>query len=82
MSLVDIKVEFIFQVVFKQATWKSLVPFFPLSILLRLLHISLSPDGEIVNELLMSIGYLHGAQDEDCPVMQKILKMKPKYLEV
>ncbi len=30
--------------------------------------------GEIVNEFLMSIGYLPGAHDEDCPVFQEILK--------
>ncbi len=36
--------------------------------------------GEIVNEFLMSIGYLHGAHDEDCRVLQEIVKQNPKYL--
>ena len=35
--------------------------------------------GEIVNEFLMSIGYLPGAHDEDCAVYKKILKEKPKW---
>lgn len=30
--------------------------------------------GEIVNEFLMSTGYLPGAHDEDCPVFQKAIK--------
>lgn len=30
--------------------------------------------GEIVGEFLMSIGYLPGAHDEDCPIHQEILK--------
>ncbi|WP_336515551.1 DNA-3-methyladenine glycosylase I [Pollutibacter soli] len=33
--------------------------------------------GEIVNEFLMSAGYLPGAHDEDCPVYKKVLKEKP-----
>jgi DNA-3-methyladenine glycosylase I len=33
--------------------------------------------GEIVNEFLMSIGYLAGAHTKDCPVFKKILKTKP-----
>jgi len=33
--------------------------------------------GEIVNEFLMSIGYLPGAHSEDCPVQQAILKLEP-----
>jgi len=36
--------------------------------------------GEIVNEFLMSIGYLPGAHDEDCPVLQEIVKQNPKFL--
>lgn len=32
--------------------------------------------GEIVNELLMSTGYLPGAHTPDCPVYQRILKIK------
>lgn len=35
--------------------------------------------GEIVNEFLMSIGYLRGAHDEDCPVHQQIIKQKPMW---
>ncbi len=33
--------------------------------------------GEIVNEFLMSIGYLPGAHFMDCPVYEKVLKKKP-----
>ncbi len=33
--------------------------------------------GEIVNEFLMSIGYLHGAHTEDCLIYKKVLKAKP-----
>ena len=33
--------------------------------------------GEIVNEFLMSIGYLPGAHAIDCPVYKQILKEKP-----
>lgn len=33
--------------------------------------------GEIVNEFLMSTGYLPGAHDESCPVYKKVLKSKP-----
>lgn len=36
--------------------------------------------GEIVNEMLMSTGYLPGAHTEDCPVFKKILKLKPPFL--
>lgn len=36
--------------------------------------------GEIVNEFLMSSGYLPGAHSEDCPIHKKILKMKPKWM--
>ncbi|WP_192349948.1 DNA-3-methyladenine glycosylase I [Algoriphagus sp. Y33] len=35
--------------------------------------------GEIVNEFLMSIGYLHGAHDEDCPVYKQILEHQPMW---
>ncbi len=38
--------------------------------------------GEIVNEFLMSTGYLPGSHAEDCPVYKKILKLKPKWAEV
>jgi DNA-3-methyladenine glycosylase I len=33
--------------------------------------------GEIVNEFLMSTGYLPGAHIETCPIHQKLLKQKP-----
>ena len=35
--------------------------------------------GEIVNEFLMSTGYLPGAHDPDCPVHAAILKAKPMW---
>ena len=35
--------------------------------------------GEIVNEFLMSTGYLPGAHSEKCPVYKKVLKQKPKW---
>ena len=35
--------------------------------------------GEIVNEFLMSTGYLPGAHSEDCPVFKKVLREKPKW---
>lgn len=38
--------------------------------------------GEIVNEFLMSIGYLPGAHVADCSVYRKILKSKPVWLSV
>jgi len=37
--------------------------------------------GEIVNEFLMSIGYLPGAHAETCPVHKTILKTKPMWLK-
>jgi DNA-3-methyladenine glycosylase I len=37
--------------------------------------------GEIVNEFLMSIGYLRGAHDQECAVYNEIVKKKPKWLE-
>lgn len=36
--------------------------------------------GEIVNEFLMSIGFLRGAHDENCGVHSKILKKKPQWM--
>ncbi|MEO8720123.1 MAG: DNA-3-methyladenine glycosylase I [Ginsengibacter sp.] len=36
--------------------------------------------GEIVNEFLMSSGYLPGAHDESCTIYKKILKVKPAFL--
>ncbi len=35
--------------------------------------------GEIVNEFLMSIGYLPGAHQDFCPVYKKIIKAKPAW---
>ena len=35
--------------------------------------------GEIVNEFLMSTGYLPAAHEESCPVYKKILKAKPAW---
>ena len=35
--------------------------------------------GEIVNEFLMSIGYLPGAHHENCPVHQQVLREKPMW---
>lgn len=37
--------------------------------------------GEIVNEFLMSIGYLLGAHSENCPIHQKIIELKPMWLK-
>lgn len=37
--------------------------------------------GEIVNEFLMSSGYLPGAHTESCPVYQKVLKAGPPFLD-
>ena len=36
--------------------------------------------GEIVNEFLMSTGYLPGAHIESCPVYKKMVKKKPAFL--
>lgn len=38
--------------------------------------------GEIVNEFLMSIGYLPGAHAADCEIVQKIATQHPKWMEV
>jgi DNA-3-methyladenine glycosylase I len=38
--------------------------------------------GEIVNEFLMSIGYLSGAHSETCPVYQKIIEQQPLWLQI
>ncbi|MEO7120521.1 MAG: DNA-3-methyladenine glycosylase I [Ginsengibacter sp.] len=37
--------------------------------------------GEIVNEFLMSTGYLPGAHIESCPIYKKLVKMKPAFLK-
>ncbi|HEX4850950.1 MAG TPA: DNA-3-methyladenine glycosylase I [Puia sp.] len=36
--------------------------------------------GEIVNEFLLSTGYLPGAHDETCPIYKKVVKSKPAWL--
>ena len=36
--------------------------------------------GEIVNEFLMSTGYLSGAHIESCPVFKKLVKANPPFL--
>ena len=38
--------------------------------------------GEIVNEFLMSLGYLPGAHRPDCPAHARIIKAKPPWLRV
>ena len=35
--------------------------------------------GEIVNEFLMSTGYLNGAHSEDCPIYAEVLKRQPQW---
>ncbi|MFK3845985.1 DNA-3-methyladenine glycosylase I [Stenotrophomonas sp. NPDC078853] len=35
--------------------------------------------GEITGEFLMSLGYLKGAHADDCPVQQRILRLKPAW---
>jgi len=37
--------------------------------------------GEIVNEFLVSTGYLPGAHEDGCPVHKKVIKAKPKWNE-
>ena len=37
--------------------------------------------GEIVNEFLMSIGYLPGTHEESCPAYRKILKLNPMWMK-
>jgi DNA-3-methyladenine glycosylase I len=36
--------------------------------------------GEIVNEFLVSTGYLAGAHDADCPILKKVQKLKPAWM--
>ena len=38
--------------------------------------------GEIVNEFLMSTGYLPGAHGEDCRIYKKVMKARPPFLKV
>ena len=37
--------------------------------------------GEIVNEFLMSLGYLPGAHRPDCPVALQIAKLNPPWMQ-
>lgn len=37
--------------------------------------------GEIVNEFLMSTGYLPGAHSDACPIYKKISKLKPMWMK-
>jgi len=36
--------------------------------------------GEIVNEFLVSAGYLAGAHDEDCPIYMKVASLRPAWM--
>ena len=38
--------------------------------------------GEIVNEFLMSTGYLPGAHDVECPVYKKVASLRPAWMRV
>ena len=38
--------------------------------------------GQIVNEFLMSVGYLAGAHDPDCPAFARILELSPPWAQV
>lgn len=35
--------------------------------------------GEITNEFLMSVGYLEGAHDKNCPIYRQVLSKNPKW---
>lgn len=37
--------------------------------------------GEIVNEFLMSTGYLEGCHTPDCPIYKRVLRAKPMWLK-
>jgi DNA-3-methyladenine glycosylase I len=37
--------------------------------------------GEIVNEFLMSTGYLTGAHDESCPIYRKVASLRPAWMD-
>jgi DNA-3-methyladenine glycosylase I len=37
--------------------------------------------GEIVNEFLMSTGYLAGAHDESCPAYRKVASLRPAWMD-
>jgi DNA-3-methyladenine glycosylase I len=36
--------------------------------------------GEIVNEFLLSTGYLAGAHDEGCPIYKKVASLRPAWM--
>jgi len=36
--------------------------------------------GEIVNELLLSTGYLAGAHDKSCPIFKKVASLRPPWM--
>ena len=36
--------------------------------------------GEIVNEFLMSTGYLQGAHQKDCPVYKRVASLRPAWM--
>ena len=38
--------------------------------------------GEIVNEFLMSIGYLKGAHSEECPIYREVLQQNPMWAKI
>ena len=37
--------------------------------------------GEIVNEFLMSTGYLSGAHEESCPIYKKVASLRPAWMQ-
>jgi DNA-3-methyladenine glycosylase I len=37
--------------------------------------------GEIVNEFLVSTGYLPGAHEETCPVYRKVASLRPAWMK-
>ena len=41
----------------------------------------ISTGGEIVNEFLMSTGYLPGAHQPDCPVYKKVASLRPAWMK-
>lgn len=36
--------------------------------------------GEIVNEFLMSTGYLAGAHEEGCPIFKRVASLRPAWM--
>ncbi len=38
--------------------------------------------GEIVGEFLMSIGFLPGAHDENCPIYKEIMNLRPMWAQI